>query len=254
MPRISFCSYSFDSAHQNLALEEILLNEVASGRLGPVVRIWRNPKSVIMGLSRSIEKDLYIENIKTDKISLARRISGGGTVYHDSNTISFSFIFPWKVIGFDEDPRRVDISTINPFLDIVIDALKPLKINGTREGISDIFVDGKKISGNAQKRVKRAILHHGTILLDVDLKRMNRYLRIPSNRKDIKHEDFVTSLKELGANISQRNLQDQLKIALKSRGNKVRNINLKEDFTNLLDDARNLSKKYSSDKWVYRRA
>jgi len=253
MAKIAFCNYSFDDVHHNLALEEILLNEVASGRLAPVVRIWRNPKSVILGISRSIETDLHIDNITEDKVTLARRISGGGTVYHDNGTISFSFIFPWSMIGFDDDPRRVDESTINPFLDIVIEALKPLRINSSREGISDIFVNGKKISGSAQKRVRKAILHHGTVLVDVDLDSMTRYLKVPPERENIKHEDFLTSLNELGADISHRDFQNLLKASLKKKGHKVFNINLQADFTGLLVEAKKLSNKYSPDDWVLRR-
>ena len=254
MTEISICNFSFKNVQENLALEELILKEVASGKIPPVVRTWNNPKSVIMGLSRSIKEDLNLDNILSDEIPLARRVTGGGTVYHDNGTLSYSFFFPWKLLGLKTGNVRIGTESIKPFLDIIINALQYAGIEGYSEGVSDIFVKGKKISGNAQKRTKDGILHHGTILLEMDLKKMERYLRIPKERDGVPHSDFVTSLSDLGFKISKSEFLEMLKTTLMELNYKVSNLDLKTEHPELLDRARQLSKKtYEKNNWIYLR-
>ena len=254
MAELFLSTLDFDDVHLNLALEEILLHAVSSGEIPPVVRVWRNPESVIMGISRSINADLNLENIQDDRIPIARRASGGGTVYHDSGTVSYSFIFPWNVLGFNEDPRRIGRETIIPFLDIIIRSLRYIGLEGRSTGVSDIFIGDKKISGNAQKRIRGAILHHGTCLLDVDIEKMTRYLKIPPERKGIPHEGFVTSLKKMGCEINFDGFRSLLVKSLEDTGHSVGKIKLDSKKYNLMDKARDLaSTTYSRDEWIYRR-
>jgi lipoate-protein ligase A len=251
MPEIAILDYCLGNVYRNLALEELLLGEVVKESLPPLVRIWHNPKSVIMGISRSIEKDVLNNNLVEDNIPLARRISGGGTVYHDEGTISFSFIFPWSLLGFDDDPRKVDDRSIDPFLDIIIDSLASFGLKAYRKGISDIFIEGKKISGNAQKRVRKAILHHGTVLFRVDIGRMNRYLKIPPERVGIPHDDFVTSLENLNKDIKEDDFINAFRESLERKGMVISEYipdrGLIEKAYELADSV------YRKDEWIFRR-
>lgn len=255
MEQIAVTRLSYDDVHLNLALEEILLRKVASELLPPLVRIWHNPESVILGISRSIQSDLFIDNIRDDNIPLARRISGGGTVYHDSGTISFSFFFPWRLLGFDDDPRRVDSSTIKPFMNIIIETLKPFGLEAYHEGISDVFVNGKKISGNAQKRVRQAILHHGTILLNANLTKMNRYLKVPPEREGIPHDKFVTSLKELGVDLNKNDIFNAMhEHFAKQTKFKVTELDLITNEPRLSDMVSELAEdNYRKPEWIFRK-
>ena len=231
-----------------------MLNAVSSKNLPPLVRVWQNPVSVVMGISRRVDDDLFIENIKADEIPIARRVSGGGTVYHDSGTVSFSFIFPWNLLPPDAAPHKIDSTSIDPFLDFVINALALIGLEGRKERISDLFVGDRKVSGSAQKRVKGAILHHGTLLLDVDIKRMERYLKIPPERQGIPHCNFVTSLKNLGKQIQAVDFQNLLLLSLKNLGHEINEINLHDEHPQFLKRASELaSETYEKKEWILRR-
>ncbi|MFH1515864.1 MAG: lipoate--protein ligase family protein [bacterium] len=251
---LTICNFSFKNVQENIALEELMLKDVVSGKMPPVVRTWSNPKCVIMGISRSIREDLNVENILSDKIPIARRITGGGTVYHDDSTMSYSFFFPWEVLSSTADRMRSSTESIKPFLDIIINALGQVGIEGYAQGISDIFVKGKKVSGNAQKRTKGGILHHGTILLKADLNSMERYLRIPKERDGVSHREFVTSLYDLGFRIPKSEFHKILTASLTGLGFKLRDFDLALKYPELLERARQLSKTtYEKNNWIYRR-
>jgi len=254
MADLLFSDLSFDDVYLNLALEEVLLDVVSSGKLPPFVRVWKNPISIVMGISRRVNDDLFLEAIKADNITVARRISGGGTVYHDSGTASFSFFFPWELLGSDASPHKIDSASIDPFLDIIINAFWQIGLTGRKERISDVFVGDKKVSGSAQKRVKGAILHHGTILLDVDIESMSTYLKIPPEREEIPHDEFVTSLKNLGKSISIDDFKKMLSSSLKKLGHRIEKINLENNHPELLEKASQLAlRTYSKPDWIFRR-
>ena len=145
-------------------------------------------------------------------------------------------------------------ATINPFLEIVIHALNIIGLESRRDGISDIFINDRKISGNAQKRIKGAILHHGTCLLDVYIEKMTKYLRIPPERKGLPHDKFVSSLSNLGHEITFDEFQDLIIKSLEESDNVIKKIDLVSERTNLLDKARDLSSNtYSQNEWIFRR-
>lgn len=253
MPEIHFFEFSFDDVFSNLALEDILIEQVSDGNLPPLVRVWQNPVSVILGISRSIQKDVFVEQIETDQVPLARRTSGGGTVYHDQGTLSYSFFYPWTMIGFENDPRSVNNSTIDPFIQVIIDSLASFGLKAVKSGVSDIFIEGNKISGNAQKRKKGAILHHGTILISVDIDRMSRYLKIPLERKGIAHGDFVTSLKALGLDVGAGQLKDSLEKSLNTN-HTCKEIQFESEYPQLVEKAKNLAEGSLKEKsWIFRR-
>lgn len=152
----------------NLALEEILLKK----RNEEFIILGRNSRAVIAGKHQCIHREINSEFVNAHSIPVLRRITGGGTVYHDEGNLTFAFIrncAEGKQIDF---PRH-----LNP----VIDFLGSLGVTAELSG-SDIRVDGKKISGNAEHVYHNRVLHHGTILFDADLDYLRNCLRSDTSR------------------------------------------------------------------------
>ena len=143
-----------------------------------------------------MQDDVKLEGTNSDNIPILRRSSGGGTVLQGKGCLNYSLILSKK-----SDPHIADLrKSYQVILGKVIEALQRIGIESKFCPTSDIALteNNKKISGNAQKRSKKFILHHGTILYDFDLKKIERYLKIPKNipeyRQGRSHLDFVTNI------------------------------------------------------------
>ncbi len=99
---------------------------------------------------------------------MIRRISGGGTVFHDRGNLNFSFILNSKQ-GKQVDFKKYTLP--------VISFLSSIGVDAKFEGKNDLKVDGLKISGNAEHIYRNRVLHHGTLLFDTDLELMRDSLR-----------------------------------------------------------------------------
>lgn len=150
---ITFINRNTDP-HYNLAFEEYIFNTVKNE---DVFLIWKNSPSVICGSFQNIFREVHVPTLMKKQIPILRRISGGGTVYHDEGNLNYSIIT--GDLGGDYAKP----------LDIIISALKKLGIDALRGEGSDISVEGKKISGSAQKTACGRTLHHGTLLFSSDL-------------------------------------------------------------------------------------
>jgi len=173
--------------------DESLLEDVQAGKRGAVVRVWTNDWCVVVGRNNKLDEWIDQDAIDDDGVPIIRRDSGGGAVIHHPGNVNFSFIAPRAMLGgiTPKDAMRV-------FLAVVIRALAHLDIEAVHTGISDLSVKGRKISGNAERFKSNAVLHHGTLLLTSEVERMARYLRIPPNRPNVSHRNFVAGLRELG--------------------------------------------------------
>lgn len=148
----------------NIAAEEYVLKSFSDD----VFMLWRNEESLIVGKHQNPFIEIDSSVFFQDQIPVIRRISGGGTVYHDPGNINFTFVFngePGKLVDY---PR---------FLNPVITALNDFGIKASIGERNEIMADGLKISGNAQHVYKNRVLHHGTILFSANLDRLNGLLR-----------------------------------------------------------------------------
>lgn len=154
-------STSMDVAH-NLALEELLMEQPLGD--GPVLFLWQSECAVVMGKNQNPWKECRLDRMEHDQVPLARRVSGGGTVYHDRGNLNYAVIVERD--AYDESLAY----------ELIIRALEPFGIQAERGGKSNLCVAGKKFSGNAFAFRKGYVLHHGTLLVQTDLARLNRYL------------------------------------------------------------------------------
>jgi len=131
--------------------------------------MWRSRPSVVVGKHQNALAEINHEFVRENQIPVARRLSGGGTVFHDPGNVNFTFI------------RNVaNISEVNfkVFTVPVIEALKRLGVEAYTTGRNDLLIDGKKISGNAEHVHRNRVLHHGTLLFDSHLEALKGALKV----------------------------------------------------------------------------
>ena len=140
----------------NLALEQYVLEH---RREGDWLMLWQNRNTVVVGLNQNTAEEIDPSFVEEHNITVVRRMTGGGAVYHDLGNLNYSFI---------RDVGNAEELTIRRFTEPVCRALASLGVQASVSGRNDILVDGKKISGVAQRIVGGRILHHGTLLFDSD--------------------------------------------------------------------------------------
>ena len=172
--------------YYNLAVEEFLFSHTDED----VFMLWQNSPTVVIGKNQNAYAEVDLGYAEANSIKIARRITGGGAVYHDLGNINYSYI---TLSGGTLDFARLS----KP----VISALKGIGIEAALGGRNDILTDGKKISGSAQHTSNGRTLHHGTLLFDVDAEKMSSVLRVDKEKLEhhgVKsHKSRVTNIKEL---------------------------------------------------------
>jgi len=188
---------SFDDPYYNLYYDEVLLYMAEYGRIGEVLRFWESERFfVVLGRVSRIEEDVYVDVAVKDNIPILRRCSGGGTVLQGKGCFNYSLILS-KTIR----PQIRDLyGSYRYVLDRIVSVLKDMGVNVKVFPVSDIAIanTAMKISGNAQRRGRYFILHHGTILYDFPIDKISCYLKIPvvqpEYRKNRDHVDFLTNV------------------------------------------------------------
>lgn len=177
--------------HYNLAFEEYVFQNLDFSRrvegpesnLLPVLLLWQNEPSVIIGKFQNTIEEINYDYIREKGIHVVRRNTGGGAVYHDLGNLNYSFIIPGA-------ETKVDFKT---FTIPIVKALNSYGIPAEQTGRNDILVDGKKFSGNAQQFSKHSLLHHGTIMFDVDVAAVGNALRVKPGKFKSKATKSVRS-------------------------------------------------------------
>lgn len=142
----------------NLALEELLTKDASI--TDEILLLWQNDNTIVVGVNQNTIEEVSNDYVRQHHVNVVRRLSGGGAVYQDLGNLNFTFIF-----NKNQDNARNYALFTQP----IIDVLQKLGVPAKFSGKNDIEVDGKKISGNAQYNYKNRIMHHGTILFDVDM-------------------------------------------------------------------------------------
>jgi lipoyltransferase and lipoate-protein ligase len=186
--------------YKNIALEEYLLWNVEKNEC--ILYLWQNWRTVVIGVNQNPWKECHVKEIEQDEGFLARRLSGGGAVFHDLGNLNFTFL----VREEDYDLERQ--------LEVIIRAVAKFGIHAERSGRNDILTDGKKFSGNAFYNSRGHCYHHGTLLMDVDMANLSRYLNVSYAKLQSKGVDSVRSrvinLKELAPEMTIASLQNAL--------------------------------------------
>ena len=153
-------------AQWNMAHDEFLLEGVDD----TVFSLWQNAPAVIIGLNQSAYAEVNLPYLQERGIMLARRVTGGGAVYHDLQNLNYSIAGPLKAM--------------ENALDLVPAALRQLGAPVERSGRNDLTVEGRKCSGYAKRLSKDRMMIHGTLMWDVDIDTLTEVLRVPGSKVD----------------------------------------------------------------------
>jgi lipoate-protein ligase A len=197
------------NAYMNMAIDEAILTARTINQAPNTLRLYQwQPSAVSIGKNQNPENEVYLENCRKLGVSVVRRISGGGTVLHDSQgEVTYSLT---------ANSRELGVRDITGFYAKVSsgikDALRLLGITadynlGDTKNCPNLTVHGRKISGSSQTQKREIILQHGTLLLDVDLEKMFTLIRVPWAKTCMEVADIaksrITSVKnELGHAVS----------------------------------------------------
>lgn len=171
----------------NLAAEEYFLKNFQED----FFMLWRSQWSVVVGKHQNALAEINHEFVQKNQIPVARRLSGGGTVFHDPGNVNFTFI---------RNVANISEVNFNVFTVPVVAALQKLGVEAYTTGRNDLLIDGKKISGNAEHVHKNRVLHHGTLLFDSHLANLKGALKVDLSRFEDKavqsNRSEVTNISE----------------------------------------------------------
>ncbi len=163
----------------NLAVEKFLFDTVDNETL--VLYLWQNQNTVVIGKNQHAFSECRTELLKEEDGKLARRLSGGGAVFHDLGNLNFTFICATE---------NLDVSK---HMQVIMEACRLTGIETELSGRNDILADGKKFSGNAFYNSKGHSYHHGTLLISADMEKLGRYLTPPKAKLETKGIKSVRS-------------------------------------------------------------
>lgn len=245
------------NAFINMAIDEAVLTARIENLIPNTVRFycWR-PSAVSIGRFQDIEKEVKLDNCRKHGVDVVRRITGGGTVYHDAeDEITYS------VVAEKQDLEAKDITAV--YAKIYAGLAEAAEILGLKADFNkgnlkscpNLMVHARKISGSAQSHKKGVVLQHGTVLLDVDLQKMFTFLRVPWARTCMEvvavAKRKITSVKkELGRDVSIEEAEG----ALVKGFQKALNVKFVEGELTLYERelAEKLRKeKYATDEWNF---
>lgn len=155
----------------NLALEEYCLMNLPIDR--GYLLLYVNGPSIVIGKHQNAVEEINTDFIEDHQTPVLRRQSGGGTVYHDLGNLNFSFIRRYEPAYFNN---------YDHFTGLVVEALQRMRVPATLNERGDIYVDGRKVSGNAQAVRRERMVSHGTLLFRADLAHVSEALRLKPGR------------------------------------------------------------------------
>jgi lipoate-protein ligase A len=230
----------------NLAIENWLLHnkELTDD---DILFLWRNRPSIVIGRFQNPWLECRLKEMGTHGISFVRRTSGGGAVYHDEGNSNFTFIASKE--GFSRTEKT----------DMIVQALRSLKIDAVRGKRYDVYVKGKKVSGSASKITKDKVIHHGTLLINADLTSLGKYLKSSYYEKNQIESKGIASVRSPVANLTEfnrtinhnlfSNALIQLVSSLQDEEIEIHNLNLEN--LQEIKDIENFRETLMSWDWLY---
>ncbi len=225
------------SPYYNLAVEEYLFRTEND----EVFMLWQNDNTAVIGKNQNIYTELNLEKIRAHGIKIARRITGGGAVYHDLGNLNYSYI--GSAVGEGE-------RSFARFSEPIISALSSLGLTVELSGRNDLTLGGKKISGAAEHTEGGRTLHHGTLLFDSDLSVLSECLSVDREKLASKGISSVSSrVTNIKPHLTGVNTVSELSSAIAKE--------IIEKFGALLlplpscSEIDSLCEKYSSEEWLF---
>ncbi len=173
----------------NLAIEEYLIKNIAMDE--EILLFYINKPSIIIGRNQITVQEINVDYVDEHDITVVRRLSGGGAVYHDLGNLNFSFIAPNSPDNFHNYRK---------FTQPVVDVLRQMGAAAELSGRNDILIEGRKISGNAQYVSGSRMVSHGTLLWSTDLNRVGAALKVKPAKFESKG---IQSVRSRVANITE---------------------------------------------------
>lgn len=225
--------------YYNLACEEYCLKNLDQD----IAMLWQNDRSIIIGKHQNTIEEINGEYVRENDIKVARRITGGGAVYHDLGNLNFTFI------------KKVDLLdrlNLKEFAFPILKALEQMGVKAELSGRNDITIDGKKISGTAQRIHNNRVLFHGTLLFDSNLDHLTRALSV---KKDKIESKGIKSVRSRVTNIKEHLKEDYSIYEFKKLLLNYLYDDIIEKEYHLKDSdlaqIKKLENKYSSWEWIY---
>lgn len=236
--RIAYASSDTYNPWYNLALEEYLLNHVVENEI--ILYLWQNDHTVVIGKHQNAWKECACGELESEGGKLARRLSGGGAVYHDLGNLNFTFVMDRRLYNLERQ------------LNVLLLAVRNFGVEAEFSGRNDLTVGGKKFSGNAFCFKSRSAYHHGTILVNTDMNRLARYLRVSKEKIVSK---CVSSVKSRVVNLSYLNpkitIEEMWQSVKESFAQVYGGCSREFQFDRDSEEIRRLYRKYASWEWRY---
>jgi lipoate---protein ligase len=206
-------------AYTNMAIDEAIFKARTENKVPNTLRFYKwNPSAVSIGRFQKLENEVHVDNCKKRGVDIVRRISGGGTVYHDSEgEITYSIVAKLSNLGCK------DLDMLSAYQKICSSLNEAVRILGTKaeyrppdpKRCPNLAISGKKISGNAQTSKKGILLQHGTFMLDINHEKMFTFLRVPWAKSldeivAVSKRKLTSARQELGSNFSTQEAHQAL--------------------------------------------
>lgn len=233
---MKFCVLKTTNPYYNLAVEEFLLKHSDE----EYFMLWQNEPTVVIGRNQNAFAEVNLAYAKEKGIHIARRITGGGAVYHDLGNLNFSYITSKSEEGID----------FKRFTTPIMDALQEMGLSPVLSGRNDILISERKISGNAQTVFKDRVLHHGTLLYSSDSEVLSSVLNVDKEKLKSK---AIASVKSRIANIkdflkSSASVSDFINSIKTHIITKYNAAEIEVETNDIIDD---LAKRNASEAWIF---
>lgn len=190
----------------NMALEEYIFKFAGKNESGQeyrhIILFWKNRDAIIVGCNQDTESECFASDFIKSGGHIVRRKTGGGAVYHDLGNLNFSFLQSCEIADKDKN------------MNIIKEAIMCFGVEADVCGRNDILAEGKKVSGNAFMRGKTRNIHHGTLLLDSNLNRMNSMLKVKqknySTERIASVSARVANLSSFCPDITEQSLKEKI--------------------------------------------